>query len=224
MLQIQIGQTQSDPRYLNKNFSSTATVSCYVKDSCSLFNPSFVLDYKASYVSCNYVYVPDWDRYYFITNATFDQGGKYILNCQVDVLMSFNSDIKALSPTVVRQEYWYNSSIPDPLFCFESNYSYIVLKPPVQPLADYQYNDSNNYYVLQTVGGYGRIQSDGRYHLININAKPDNWETNWRDYWVRDYNELGTKFDWLSMSSIAPNSAPDWNLTWNEYDGIYYKV
>lgn len=223
MLQIQIGSTSTDPRYLNKDFTIAETANCYLKDSCSLFSPQFVLDYKESYVSCNYLYVPAWSRYYFINNSTFDQGGKIILNCTVDVLMSFQSSIKDLSPTVVRQEYWFNSAIPDPMFCFESDYSFGHYLFPDQPLA-VPYNDNNTYYLIQTIGGYGRINSDGRYHLIQYDSQPSNWSTNWKDYWVKDWNESQTNFTWLSLSSPFPNSAPPWDLTWNSYGGIYYKV
>lgn len=101
---INIGTTPDDPRKLSKSTSWSSSPSVELYEPCSVMNPVFILKYKASYATCNYLYFPDWNRYYFIDNMTMLSGGKCQLSCTVDTLMSYKDEIKGLQVNVVRNE------------------------------------------------------------------------------------------------------------------------
>ena len=101
-LSIVIASSADDPRKLNKTYSGGIQTSCYVKEPCDLYNPSFILNYNGSYLSKNYIYVPAWGRYYFIDDITLDVGGKCVITATEDVLMSFKSQILGIDATIVR--------------------------------------------------------------------------------------------------------------------------
>ena len=62
---------------------------------------------------CNYCYIEELDRYYYITDITIQRKNVWILSLKCDVLMTFSSGIRALNGTVDRQENKYNGYIPD---------------------------------------------------------------------------------------------------------------
>lgn len=112
IMQITIGSTSDDRRKLNKSFSGTQ-VTVQLKSPCDILAPVFILSYNALYLTANYVYAPELGRYYFIDNVSIAPGAKIEISCSVDVLMSYASQIAAITTTVSRQEYANLTTIPD---------------------------------------------------------------------------------------------------------------
>jgi len=146
---LQIGTTSSDPRVLNKTFSLDIAVSVNLKEGCSVLQPHFILDYNPSYATCNYCYFSDWGRYYFINNIQMLPGNKCQLDCIVDPMQSFNSEIKNLTVMVERQEKRRNAMLVDDEYPIETSY---LLEQHVFPNAFDGYGSGNNA-VIEIVGG-----------------------------------------------------------------------
>lgn len=105
---------KSDNRKLNKSITQLASVECDLKENCSLLSPSFELSHGAlnDYARCNYMYVPDFHRYYFASvNALY--GDRLQVNGDVDVLMTYANQIRALNVTITRQQNMYNDYLID---------------------------------------------------------------------------------------------------------------
>lgn len=100
---ITIGTTSDDRRKLTKYFSGKE-INVQLKSPCDILNPVFVLAYDTSYLTANYLHCPDFNRYYFINNIQVLTGNRIELSCSVDVLMSYNAEIKNLYCNVVRTE------------------------------------------------------------------------------------------------------------------------
>ena len=84
---------KTDKRYLNKSITQQGNdlTGVHFIDETELINPVIKLSsFDESKV--NYMYVPDLDRYYYLTNVKFSQGF-YLVSWHVDVLMSFKSSI-----------------------------------------------------------------------------------------------------------------------------------
>ena len=62
---------------------------------------------------CNYCYIEELDRYYYITDITIQRNNVWLLSLKCDVLMTFAGGIRALNGTVDRQQNKYNGYIPD---------------------------------------------------------------------------------------------------------------
>ena len=66
-----------------------------------------------SLINYNYIYIPDFKRYYYVKNIDCVCNNLYRFDLYCDVLMSFKDDIQNLECFVIRQEFNYNDMIPD---------------------------------------------------------------------------------------------------------------
>ena len=74
--------------------------------------PVVSVNYDVNLIDANYVYIPDFKRYYFCKIST-DTGLKMILNCEVDALYSWAAAIAAAPCTAVRSETAGINYVPD---------------------------------------------------------------------------------------------------------------
>lgn len=67
------------------------TISCVLKDNCSVTSP--VLELRITeYPSYNYAYIPDFGRYYYVNDWTYNRG-LWSCSLNVDVLTSWRTNI-----------------------------------------------------------------------------------------------------------------------------------
>lgn len=100
---ISLYVTTDDKRKVYKTLSTVVKdVNCQFFDNCSVLAPSVLLDFNENYLRCNYVYVNNFKRYYYVDNITVLKGNHIQLNCTVDVLRSNADAISKLNCTIVR--------------------------------------------------------------------------------------------------------------------------
>lgn len=89
---------------------------CKLKAPCSIMQPvlqfNFTEAWKATLYYLNYAYLPDFGRYYFITNWTYN-GALAECSLKVDTLASFKTAILASSQYVLRAYSDYDGYIKD---------------------------------------------------------------------------------------------------------------
>ena len=109
-ISVQLGFSGDPPNKLNKSFTVNATLDCVFKEETDVVNPIILveMDY-ASMVACNYAYIPTNRRFYYITDVTSVSNALCTLSLEVDVLMSFKTDIRSLSGIVERNTYQFNT-------------------------------------------------------------------------------------------------------------------
>jgi len=90
----------SDKRVLNKNLQSLNVLDIELKDDVSLLNPTLIL--RNFNTSANYVFIPYFSRYYYITDFMFATGNRFFVYCDVDPLMTFKNQILATTQLVTR--------------------------------------------------------------------------------------------------------------------------
>lgn len=95
--------------------SGGTTYNCVLIDETSLMDPVFKLDIGSNPIGKNYAYVPDFDRYYFITDITSSQNFWYI-TCTCDVMASFKTQIGAETHYVVRAASEFDGYISDTFY------------------------------------------------------------------------------------------------------------
>lgn len=128
-LKIILYENSSDNRVVNKLITNEEEVlGCVLKQNTSVQRPSIILRLSGyndvnDYTRFNYMYIPSFDRYYYITDITFLQGKNVQFDCKVDVLMSFQKSIYESTQYVERQEDISNCNlyIPDENFNFMAN-------------------------------------------------------------------------------------------------------
>lgn len=89
-----------------KRNKSTATptgnyheVDCQLKDATSITTPTLLLQTFSAY-AYNYVYIPDWERYYFIMDSQSVEN-MWEVQLQEDVLASFKTEIGSTSCNIM---------------------------------------------------------------------------------------------------------------------------
>lgn len=100
-----------NPIVLNKTLGTATDKTCTIKDSLDVINPTIELDFDASILSKNYMYIPDLGRYYFITSIEIINH-VIIVRGHVDVLKTYNSQIRSGKCTATRSNK-KNLTIPD---------------------------------------------------------------------------------------------------------------
>lgn len=135
----------SDENVLAKVKTGEITKSVELKGDCSITNPVMILTGDAGdYALINYMYVPDFNRYYYVTCRALP-GGLIEVTGRVDVLCSC-APYLAQTPCVVRrQENDWNLYLNDGTFKAYANDKIVTKKFPA--------GFSNPSYVLVLAGG-----------------------------------------------------------------------
>ena len=116
-IKIVLYKNRADNRKLNKSskLSKIKTLDAHLKDDTSIIEPTLVCSLlsHAKLRECNYLYIPDFDRYYFINNIIEKTGRVFEIACHIDVLQTYKDDIKAITALILRQENVYHPYIED---------------------------------------------------------------------------------------------------------------
>lgn len=140
--------TTSDPNYkVDKSVTVQLSLSCTLKDETSVENPTILVATNTNISACNYMYIPEFDRYYFITDIVSVRDGLWAVSGHVDVLYTYSSGIKGCTATLKRQENLFNLYLDDPEFK-TYNKSQIVTKAFTGSALN-----KNMSYVLVVAGG-----------------------------------------------------------------------
>ena len=114
MFTISLYKNNSENIAVDKNLTLIETIAGELNSECSIVNPVLTVEIEASKIAkCNYVYIPDFGRYYFVTNITSSYNGLWVLSCKVDVLMSYREGIRANTAIVGKNENEYNLLLND---------------------------------------------------------------------------------------------------------------
>lgn len=104
---------KSDKIVLNKSLTKIADIESYQIFNKDVVAPVYNISYSESFSKANYLYDSANKRYYYIKEISEKSGGELILACEVDVLMSFSSEIKNCYATIDRNEFERNGYLND---------------------------------------------------------------------------------------------------------------
>lgn len=105
-------QNKSEYNKIDKDIVTVTTLTGTLKNSCSILAPVILIE-NETLINANYCYIPEYNRYYFITDITVVRNKLFQINCSVDVLMSFKDKIKEQTAIIARQEKLYNLYLND---------------------------------------------------------------------------------------------------------------
>lgn len=148
-MNIKLCSSTSEIVAINKDMSIIDDVSATIKGALSVENPVLILQYKSDIQpNVNYVYIPEYNRYYFVTDIINLTGGRYEIHCKVDVLMSFKNDILNLSCIVDKQSSKDNANM------YLDDGSFVVQSKEFVDTINFPngFND-NGEFILITAGG-----------------------------------------------------------------------
>ena len=112
-MQIKFYKNSSEKNKIGKSLSSGLTLNGNLRDECSITSPSILVE-ATSLVDYNYCYIPEFKRYYFISDITSVRNNLWRVSLKCDVLESFKSDILNSSCIVKKQQNQsYSNNIDD---------------------------------------------------------------------------------------------------------------
>lgn len=97
------------------------TLNGVLRESSNIVEPVFNIS-ASDVPQFNYVYIPAFNRYYFVVELTSMNYNLWRLSLKCDVLMTYKDGIKALNAFVERNENQFNENIVDKLRPIEEGY------------------------------------------------------------------------------------------------------
>ena len=105
---------KSDKRYANKTLEVVYDdVELTYIDSTNIMRPILKLGKAIDPLSFNYVYIPEFKRYYFVEKPPTFENGFYRVELKTDTLVSFKEYYKNQNVIVARNEYLFNMYLDD---------------------------------------------------------------------------------------------------------------
>ena len=120
-MEIYLYKMTSDPLCYNKKREQIAKLNCDIKLPIDIESPTIII--KGDYYNCNYVYIPHFNRYYFVEKVTGICDDLVQFECLSDVLSS--NPITNLFALVERQEFKRNTQIVDNELIAQANNNFL---------------------------------------------------------------------------------------------------
>lgn len=102
-MDIRLCNNNSEKNKINKTITAGITLSGTLRNSSNVVTPTIIINIENPTIY-NYAYIPEFKRYYFITDYISVRKGIWQLNLKSDVLMSFKDSILASRVLVNKSE------------------------------------------------------------------------------------------------------------------------
>lgn len=147
-MQITLYQNSVPKSRITRSLSNALTVTGEPKsgDSLDVLNPIITVAYNASIMAYNYVYIPDFGRYYFITDMAI-QGKTIQISMHVDVLYTYRSSVLGAQCIAERSSSDYDLMLEDTAVSAVAGYEIFSRSLP------YAFRPDQGVYVLIVAGG-----------------------------------------------------------------------
>lgn len=115
--EIQLLRNNSQVNKIGKDLTNLLTVRGTLRKETSIIDPSIMIECDLSALTrCNYIYINEFKRYYFVNNITSIREGLVEFSCHVDVLETYKEQIRMNSAIIRRQENNWNLYLNDGTF------------------------------------------------------------------------------------------------------------
>lgn len=111
---VNLLKTTDDTRKINKTTTPVINIQALPTEPTNILTPALIVERYNSIMTANYMYIPDFARYYYITNFTMITGNRIIISGKVDVLKTYAEQLQNCGCIVTRSEsIGTPSQIPD---------------------------------------------------------------------------------------------------------------
>lgn len=165
-----------DSRYLSNIIDDNNNNVIYRHNS-SYINVTFLSQY--SFIKANYAYIPEFERYYFITDIVNISNDLWQFSMEIDVLMTYRVQLMDLKCFVSRNEFNYDLNMFDDRLPLKLGYNLEYIENVISsPINFYSYSeiplDSVHCVVVQVSTDYnithGSEKTKGASNTTNFNT------------------------------------------------------
>lgn len=111
---ISLFKTNSENNRVVKTLTDEKQLSGELRNQTSVLNPSIRIESADNISTYNYAYIPEFGRYYYISDIVSVRTNCWVVSLRCDVLMSYSSQIKSLRPIIERDEVGQSAGLVDP--------------------------------------------------------------------------------------------------------------
>ena len=111
-MQITLYKCSSETNQVDKTLTNATILNGSLKQGASVVNPVIFIEHENP-TGFNMVNIPDFNRFYFISDIVNKRDNLWELHLTVDVLMSYKTQIKNLNVIVERAENEEDTFIDD---------------------------------------------------------------------------------------------------------------
>lgn len=117
MMTIKLQYTKSERNVVKKSITDIKELTGVLRDECDLINPEVTIECSITDLNnSNYLYIPQFNRHYFINSKETINNNLFRIRCHVDVLHSFRNEIIKNKAIIKRQQGQYNLYLDDGIF------------------------------------------------------------------------------------------------------------
>lgn len=112
---------QEELNKITKRPSSVMTLTGHLREKTDIVNPVINIEYAGTLTNVNYMWIPEFNRYYFITKIESIRTGLWRVYAHCDVLKTYSEGILGTPCVVARNEKQYNLMLNDSYFKVYAN-------------------------------------------------------------------------------------------------------
>ena len=118
---INFMNNQQELNRIKKLPAIVLSLSGTLKEETSIVDPVILVEYNGTLSNVNYMYIPEFHRYYFITNIESVRTKLWRVHGHCDVLKTYSEGILGCTGVISRQENEWNLYLNDSCFKAYSN-------------------------------------------------------------------------------------------------------
>ena len=118
---ITLMNNQDELNKIKKNPGAVLTVVGNLREESSIIDPVIIIEYDGALTGVNYMHIPTFNRYYFITQINSVRTGLWRVCAHCDVLKTYADGILGCDCVVARNQNNYNLLLNDSYFKVYSN-------------------------------------------------------------------------------------------------------
>lgn len=123
---VKLCHNNSPVEKIGKSIDSGLDITgCVLKDQTSILKPTIRILTNSNIHTYNYMYIPEFERYYFIDDIVSVNNNKWEVSGHVDVLETYKNSILSQSAVIKRQQNKFNLYLNDPDF---QTYNYDMIQ------------------------------------------------------------------------------------------------
>lgn len=115
-MRIELYTNNSEVEKLVKDLTTLQTLEGTLRESTSILNPTIKIEGLTGIEKINYMYIPEFGRYYFVNDIRSIRNNLFEVSAHVDVLMTYAEEIKQQKAVIRRQENVWNTYLDDGTF------------------------------------------------------------------------------------------------------------
>lgn len=118
---VTLMNNQQELNKINKSPSTVMSLTGTLREETDIIDPEINVEYNGTLTNCNYMYIAEFHRYYFITKIESIRTGLWRIYAHCDVLKTYAQAILGTECVVARSQSKYNLMLNDAMFKVYAN-------------------------------------------------------------------------------------------------------